>query len=120
MLLAQAYYEQGKPDSGLRVLNDGKPSSQDRASFEALKAAGYEQQKKYVEAADRYQAAAGLAQAKVAKDRYMADAARTLTDAGKKTDAEKIWTALSKDNTSAYAAEARVRLGELTAAPAGK
>ena len=61
MLLAQAYYEQGKPDSGLRALNDGKPSSQDRASFEALKAAGYEQQKKYAEAAERYQAAAGIA-----------------------------------------------------------
>jgi predicted negative regulator of RcsB-dependent stress response len=120
MLLAQAYYEQGKPDSGLRVLNDSKPSNQDRASFEALKAAGYEQQKKYVEAADRYQAAAGMATAKVAKDRYMADAARTFTDAGKKSDAEKIWTALSKDNTSPYSAEARVRLGELTAAPASK
>ena len=120
MLLAQAYYEQGKADSGLRVLNEGKPSTQDRASFEALKAAGYEQQKKYAEAADRYQAAAGLAEAKVAKDRYMADAARTLTDAGKKAEAEKIWSALSKDNTSSYAAEARVRLGELTAAPAAK
>jgi len=85
-----------------------------------LKAAGYEQQKKYAEAAERYQAAAGIAEAKVAKDRYMADAARTLTDAGKKADAEKIWSTLSKDNTSAYAAEARVRLGELTAVPAGK
>jgi len=50
----------------------------------------------------------------------MADAARTLTDAGKKADAEKIWSTLSKDNTSAYAAEARVRLGELIAVPAGK
>jgi len=120
MLLAQAYYEQGKADSGLRVLNEGKPSSLDRPSFEALKAAGYEQQKKWVEAADRYQAAAGLTEAKVAKDRYMADAARSLTEAGKKAEAEKIWSALSKDNTSAYAAEARVRLGELTATPAAK
>ena len=120
MLLAQAYYEQGKADSGLRVLNDGKPSSEDRASFEALKAAGLEQQKKYAEAADRYQAAAGLTEAKVAKDRYMADAARTFTEAGKKAEAERIWSALSKDNTSAYSAEARVRLGELTAAPAAK
>jgi len=120
MLLAQAYYEQGNADSGLRVLNEGKPSSLDRASFEALKGAGYEQEKKWAEAADRYQAAAGLSEAKVAKDRYTADAARSLTEAGKKAEAAKIWSALSKDNTSAYAAEARVRLGELTATPATK
>ena len=50
----------------------------------------------------------------------MADAARTFTEGGKKAEAEKIWTALSKDNTSAYAAEARVRLGELMATPAVK
>ena len=120
MLLAQAYYEQGKADSGLLVLNEGKPTSLDRASFEALKGAGYEQEKKWAEAAARYQAAAGLTEAKIAKDRYMADAARTLTEGGKKAEAEKIWTSLSKDNTSAYAAEARVRLGELMATPAAK
>ena len=120
MLLAQAYYEQGKADSGLLVLNEGKPTSLDRASFEALKGAGYEQEKKWAEAAARYQAAAGLTEAKIAKDRYMADAARTFTEGGKKAEAEKIWTALSKDNASAYAAEARVRLGELMATPAAK
>jgi predicted negative regulator of RcsB-dependent stress response len=118
ILLAQAYYEQGKADSGLKVLNDGKPSSMDRASFEALKGAGYEQQKKYAEAADRYKAAAALTEAKIGKDRYMADAARTLTSAGNKAEAEKIWSALAKDPTSAFSAEARVRLGELTATPA--
>jgi tetratricopeptide (TPR) repeat protein len=120
MLLAQAYYEQGKADSGLKALSEGKPSKLDRASFEALKGAGYEQQKKYAEAADRYKAAADLTEAKIAKDRYMADAARALTSAGNKAEAEKIWSALSKDNTSAFAAEARVRLGELTATTAAK
>ena len=120
MLLAQAYYEQGKADSGLKALSEGKPSKLDRASFEALKGAGYEQQKKYAEAADRYKAAADLTEAKIAKDRYMADAARALTSAGNKAEAEKIWSALSKDNASAFAAEARVRLGELTATTAAK
>lgn len=120
MLLAQAYYEQGKADSGLKALSEGKPSKLDRASFEALKGAGYEQQKKYAEAADRYKAAADLTEAKIAKDRYMADAARALTSAGNKAEAEKIWSALSKDNASALAAEARVRLGELTATTATK
>ena len=120
MLLAQTYYEQGKADSGLRVLNEGKASSLDRASFEALKGAGYELQKKYAQAAERYRAAAGLTEAKIAKDRYMADAARTLTAGGNKAEAAKIWATLAKDNTSAFAAEARVRVGELTAVPAGK
>jgi len=118
MLLAQAYYEQGKPDSGLKVLNDGKASGADKASFEALKGAGLEQQKQYAQAAERYRAAAAMTDAKIAKDRYMADAARALTSGGNKAEAAKIWDALSKDNASSYAAEARVRLGELSATPA--
>ena len=120
MLLAQAFYEQGKPDSGLKALNEGKASGTDAAAFEALKGAGLEQKKQYAEAAERYRAAAGLADAKIAKDRYMADAARALTSANNKAEAAKIWTALSTDNMSAFAAEARVRLGELVATPAGK
>lgn len=118
MLLAQTYYEQGKPDSGLKVLNEGQAVGPDRAAFEALKGAGLEQQKEYVQAAARYRAAAGMTDAKIAKDRYMADAARTLTSAGNKEEAAKIWSDLAKDQSSAFAAEARVRLGELTATPA--
>jgi len=120
MLLAQAYYEQGKADSGLKVLNDGKPSDTDEAAFEALKGAGLEQKKEYVQAAERYRAAAGLADAKIAKDRFMADAARALTSANNKAEAAKIWSALANDNASTFAAEARVRLGELVATPAGR
>jgi predicted negative regulator of RcsB-dependent stress response len=120
MLLAQAFYEQGKPDSGLKVLNDGKASDADEAGFEALKGAGFEQKKEYTQAAERYRAAAGLADAKIAKDRYMADAARALTSANKKAEAAKIWSALATDNASTFTAEARVRLGELEATPAGK
>lgn len=120
MLLAQSYYEQSQPDSGLKVLNDGKPSNTDKAAFEALKGAGYEMKKDYVKAAERYRAAAAAADAKVAKDGYLADAARVLALADKKADAAKIWSDLAKDPTSAVAAEARVRLGELTITPAGK
>jgi len=120
MLLAQAYYEQGKADSGLKVLNDGKPSDTDEAAFEALKGAGLEQKKEYAQAAERYRAAAGLADAKIAKDRFMADAARALTSANNKAEAAKIWSALANDNASTFAAEARVRLGELVATPAGR
>ena len=119
MLLAQTFYEQGKADSGLKALNDGKSAGPDAAAFEALKGAGHEQKKDYVKAAERYRAASAAAKAKVAKDRYMADAARALTSAGNKAEAAKIWSGLANDNTSAFSAEARVRLGELTATPAG-
>jgi len=115
MLLAQTYYEQGKADSGLKVLSDGEAVGPDRAAFEALKGAGLEQKKEYAQAADRYRAAAGLTDLKVSKDRYMADAARALSSAGNKTEGAKIWDALAKDESSAFANEARVRLGELTA-----
>jgi predicted negative regulator of RcsB-dependent stress response len=118
MLLAQTYYEQGKADSGLKVLNDGKASGPDKAAFESLKAAGLEQQKKYAEAAETYRGAAAMTDAKIAKDRYMADAARALTSGGNKAEAAKIWQSLSNDNASAYQAEARVRYGELSATPA--
>ena len=120
MLLAQVYYEQGKADSGLKVLADGKPAGTDRAAFEALKGAGLEQKKEYAQAAERYRAAADLAEAKIAKERYMADAARALTSAGNKTEAAKIWSSLATDNASTFSAEARVRLGELVATPASK
>ena len=120
MLLAQVYYEQGKADSGLKVLNDGKAASVDRAAFEALKGAGYEQLKQYGPAAERYQAAAAATDAKISKDRYMADAARVLTLAGKKDEAAKIWTALANDDASGFSAEAKVRLGELTAKPVAR
>jgi predicted negative regulator of RcsB-dependent stress response len=118
MLLAQTFYEQGKPDSGLKALSEGKASGPDAASFEALRGAGLEQKKEYAKAAERYRTAAGLTDAKAGKDRYMADAARSLTSAGNKAEAAKIWSSLANDNASALSAEARVRLGELTATPA--
>ena len=120
MLLAQTYYEQGHADSGLKVLIDGKAADTDEAAFEALKGAGFEQKKDYAQAAERYRAAANLATAKIGKDRYLADAARALTSAGKKDEAAKIWSTLAADNTSPFAGEARVRIGELTATPAAK
>jgi predicted negative regulator of RcsB-dependent stress response len=118
MLLAQTYFEQGKADSGLTVLNAGDPARADAAAFEALKGAGLEQKKEYAQAAARYQAAAAETNVKVSRDRYMADAARAFTSAGNKAEAAKIWETLAKDEASAFSAEARVRLGELTATAA--
>ncbi len=120
MLLAQTYFEQGKADSGLKVLNDAEAADADESAFEALKGAGLEQKKEYAQAAERYRAASASADGKISKDRYLADAARALTSAGNKAAAATIWESLSKDETSVFAAEARVRLGELTATAVGR
>jgi hypothetical protein len=53
----------------------------------------------------------------VDKAKYQSGAARDYMAAGKTEEAKAIWTELAKDDTSAEAAEARVRLGELTAKP---
>ena len=49
---------------------------------------------------------------------YLADAARTLALAGKKDEALKIWQDLSVKLESPVLAEAKLRVGELSAAPA--
>jgi hypothetical protein len=43
-----------------------------------------------------------------------------LTYAGDTAQAVSLWTGLANDETSPLAAEAHLRLGELTAKPAGK
>lgn len=119
MLLAQVYYEQGKPDSGLAVLNEGRPAGPDEAAFEALKGAGLEQKGEFAQAAQRYRAAAQASSGTSARQRYLADAARALAAGGDKAEAAAIWSQLAEDESSAFAAEARVRYGELSAKPAG-
>jgi len=54
------------------------------------------------------------------RDGYLADAARAYRRAGNDAEAVRIWTGLAEDPLGALAAEARVRLGELTAKPAGQ
>ena len=49
------------------------------------------------------------------KAKYQAAAARDYMAAGKAEEAKAIWTELAKDEDQPEAAEARVRLGELTA-----
>ncbi len=120
MLLAQTYFEQGKADSGLAVLSQGEPAGADRAAFEALKGAGYELKEEYAQAAQHYRDAAERTDVKLAKHGFLADAARALAAAGNKAEAAKIWQTLAEDETAPISAEARVRLGELTAIPAAR
>jgi len=123
LLLAQLMYDQGKPADGLKILTDlerSGPPKEMLHSVYAMMAAGYEQQGKPAEAAAQYARAAENATFELTRANYKADAARAYTAAGNKAQALKLWTELSADPTAPLAQEARVRVGELTAAPASR
>jgi hypothetical protein len=83
-------------------------------------AAGYEQLKNYSAAGDQYEKASKVARFDADRQRHLAQAAMCYLQAGNKEKAKQIWTDLGADSKGAVAGEARVRLGELTAAPAPK
>ena len=119
LTLAQALYDQKKFKEGLAVLKkaEAKAPKDFGPSIHVLQAAGYEEQKDLVAAAEQYKLASQVTRFPVDKAEYQAAAARDYMAAGKTDQAKAIWTALAKDETGAVAAEARVRLGELEAKP---
>lgn len=123
MLLATTYYSQQKVPEGLAVLQHavttgpGKPFA---SAVGALVAAGYDQEGKYRDAALAYERAAGLSPYALERDRLHAAAARSYGDGADTTAAVRLWTQLAADPKSPEAAEARLRLGELTAKPISK
>ena len=119
MLLAQTLYDQKQFKEGLEVLKKVEAKAPDdfRPSIHLLEAAGYEELKDFVAAAEQYKLAAEATEFPVDKAKYRAAAARDYMAAGKTEDAKAIWTDLAKDDTGPQAAEARVRLGELIAKP---
>jgi len=121
MLLAQTYYDKGEYQKGIDALEkSGAARKEFAASAEALLADGYSQLGKYAEAAAHYKKAAEVTRFKNDREGYLADAARNFM-AGKDTaQARQLWQDVLKDETSLFANEARVRLGELTAKPATK
>jgi predicted negative regulator of RcsB-dependent stress response len=120
MLLAQTYYEAGKPQQGIdrltKVQKDVGKTFQ--PSVEALLGDGYDLLGKPLEAAKHYREAAARTPYATDKANYLASAARALTLGGEKAQAVTIWTDLASDPESPVAGEARVRLGELTSTPA--
>jgi predicted negative regulator of RcsB-dependent stress response len=119
LMLAQTLYDQKQFKEGLEVLKKAESSAPDdfRASIHALQAGGYEELKDYSAAAEQYKLAAQATEFPVDKAKYQAAAARDYMAAGKPDLAKAIWTELAKDEAHPEAAEARVRLGELTAKP---
>jgi len=123
MVLAQTDFEEARWPDGLKVLDGIKGSGaidNFKAAIDGLTAGGYADMKKYDDAVKSYQAAADESKYQSVKDLYLADAARVLQVAGKNDDAKKIWEEIASRPDSPSVAEAKVRLGELSAAPAGK
>jgi len=121
-LLASLRYEDGKYAEGVALVEKAIGHAPDhmKPGLHALLAAGYEDQKKLVEAAAEFRKAAEATPFEREKEKYLADAARALTTAGRTEEAKKIWADLAADELSPTAGEARVRLGELEAKPAGR
>jgi predicted negative regulator of RcsB-dependent stress response len=117
--LAQAFYDQKKFKEGIGALKkvEAKAPGDFRPSIHVLEAAGYEELKDFLAAAEQYKLAAMATEFPVDKAKFQAAAARDYMAAGKTEEAKAIWVELVKDDASVEAAEARVRLGELTAKP---
>ena len=121
-LLATLRYEDGKYAEGQALVQKALDRAPDhmKPGLHALLAAGFEDQRKLPEAADEFRKAADATPFDREKQKYMADAARSLAAAGKTEEAKKIWAELAADEAGPTAGEARVRLGELEAKPAGR
>src|SRR3954470_19060428 len=119
LTLALTLYMEKKFREGIDVLRSAEAKAPDdfKPSIHIVQAAGYEELKDFVAAAQQYEAAAKATRFPADKAEYQADAARDYAAAGKTDLAKGIWTELAKDETNPLAAEAHVRLGELTAKP---
>ncbi|MEO8193933.1 MAG: tetratricopeptide repeat protein [Gemmatimonadales bacterium] len=122
--LAQIMYEQGKIQQGLDELKPAEDeiggSKEFGSTVHLVMASGLEQLKKFSEAAAQYEKAAKVARFDSDRQRYMSLAANAYLSGGDKAKAKAIWTELGEDSKGTVAGEARVRLGELNAAPEPK
>ena len=118
LTLAQILYEQGKFQPGLDELKavEGK-SGEFASSVHLVMAGGYEQLKKFKEAAGQYEEAAKAARFDADRQRYESLAAKAYQNGGDTAKAKALWTLLGADSKGTVAGEARVRLGEMTATP---
>ncbi len=116
LMSAQLYFEAGQLDSAMSVLDAAlkKTPKHLKAGVLAHQAAGHALAAKHMEAAEAYLAAAGAAQFGQEADQFRMDAARQHVLAGQIEAARAIYTEIAKREDSSNAAEARLRLGELT------
>jgi predicted negative regulator of RcsB-dependent stress response len=119
--LAQVMYDQGKFKEGVSHLEAAFGDYDDgpfAASIRHMAGAGYEQLGQPATAAERYSQAATKSLLDGERDQLNARAARAWADAGKKDEAIRLWQEIAAKPNNPLANEARIRLGELSAAPA--
>jgi tetratricopeptide (TPR) repeat protein len=124
ILLASLDYDGGKIQDGINLLDKAAgtgAAANALSTIRNLQGDGYAQMRKLTDAAKQYEAAAAATSVEAEKASLRAKAARTYEQAGDTATAHKLWSDLATDPlTESVAAEARVRLGELTAVPAKK
>jgi len=124
LILAQLDFDQAKVPDGLKVLEPYQTSRAGGpmlASVWALTGDGQLASGKPADAAASYRKAAEAMKLPGESAMYTARQARALSLAGKDGEARDLWKKLVDDpNAASVQTEARVRLGELSAKPAGK
>jgi predicted negative regulator of RcsB-dependent stress response len=117
LLLAQVRLGQGQSQQAIQVLKDFAPGAAPdyRAQAYGLLGAAYENVAHPKEAAEAYEEASRNARMPFLKAGYLSDAARAWLAAGDTTRAKGAYTEIiTKLDSTSTAAEAKVRLGELT------
>lgn len=124
MLLAQLNYDQGKYPDGLKALEPYQTPSAAGASLSvvwSLVGDGHHASGQPADAATAYQRAADATSLPGERSVHLAKSARALMAAGKTAEARTLWERLATDPDAILIRnEAEIRLGELTAEPAGK
>lgn len=118
MILAQMNFDQAKFQEGINILEEAAKSAPQplEVQMRALIGDGYLSMKNAGNAAKEYEKAADLAERSMERAGNRARAARAYMAAGDTAKARQIWADLSADaKNPSIAAEAKVRLGELTA-----
>jgi predicted negative regulator of RcsB-dependent stress response len=120
MILAQIDYDQAKYQEGITMLESAAKSAPRplEVQMRGLIGDGYLGMKNAASAAKEFEKAADLADRDIQRANHRAQAARAYTTAGDTARARQIWADLAADEEiPSIAAEAKVRLGELTAKP---
>jgi predicted negative regulator of RcsB-dependent stress response len=122
MLLAQIDFDSGKYQDGISLLEKvagSNAASGVESTVLSLEGDGYAQMKKLADAGKRYEDAAAATSLETEKAFQLAKAARAYSSGGDVSKAKAIWTRMLTDpSAQSMVSEARVRLGELEAAPA--
>jgi predicted negative regulator of RcsB-dependent stress response len=118
MILAQIHFDQARYQEGITVLENSTKGAPEPMAVQlrSMIGDGYFSMKNAASAAKEYERAADMTTRILEKANQRAKAGRAYMAAGDTAKARQIWTELAADaNTPSVAAEAKVRLGELTA-----